>query len=70
MKKIISYTLGWDTEHKQGYLTVLDESQQTHVFGNLTTEEFALLSQMLKENRVYIDQTQWIVVGWRPETHP
>ena len=67
MKKIISYTLGWDTERKQGYLSLVDETNQTHAFGNLNSEEFVLISQMLKENRVHIDNNQWIIAGWNPE---
>lgn len=69
MKKVIAYTLGWDTERKQGYLTLVDEYSQTHAFGELSAEEFAMLTQMLKENRVCIDNNHWIITGWNPDTH-
>jgi hypothetical protein len=34
MKKVISYTIGWDTKAKEGYLTAVDEEQVSHAFYN------------------------------------
>jgi hypothetical protein len=67
MKRIIDYTLAWDSSNKLGYFTAIDEQNQSHVFSKLCLGEFEILLGLLKENRVYIDNNKWIVTGWRPE---
>ncbi len=64
VKKIISYSIGWDSQNKQGYLTTVDEQKQTHAFGKLGLEEFKLLHDMLKEANVFIDNNKWLICGW------
>lgn len=69
MKKVKSYTAGWDAENKQGYLTVLDDDNNNHFLSKLERDEFSLLLQMLKEEQdVFIDQNNWLVSGWIPES--
>ncbi len=67
MKKILTYTLAWDINKKQGYLTVIDEENASNVFGNLSKEEFSIVQDLLKEEEVFIDSNKWIVAGWKPE---
>lgn len=69
MKRILTYTIGWDTETKQGYLTVIDESQTTHALANLSLNEVKILVDLLKENSVLIDQNNWLISGW-PGNYP
>lgn len=67
MKRILNYTIGWDTKAKKGYLTAVDEDQVSHSFGELPNEEFKILQDLLKEDKVFIDSNKWIVAGWKPE---
>ncbi len=64
MKRIIKYTIGWDMEAKEGYLTAIDETQTSHVFGKLPPAEFHILINLLKENKVFIDSNKWVISGW------
>ena len=32
--------MGWDMESKEGYLTAIDETQTSYVFGKLPQSEF------------------------------
>lgn len=67
MKRILTYTIGWDTEAKRGYLTVVDEDQTTHALSNLPLDELKILVDLLKENSVFIDQNNWVIIGWHSE---
>ena len=69
MKQIIKYTIGWDMEGKEGYLTAIDETQTSHVFGKLPQSEFQILIDMLNQNKVFIDNNKWIISGWDKEEH-
>jgi hypothetical protein len=64
MKRILNYTIGWDINQKKGYLTAVDEDSDSHAFGNLNQEEFRILYDLLKEDKVYIDNKHWFVSGW------
>lgn len=64
MKKVISYTIGWDSKGKRGYLTAIDENNESYAFGQLSKEEFRILFDLLKENKVYIDNNHWFISGW------
>jgi hypothetical protein len=64
MKQIIKYTIGWDMEGKEGYLTAIDETHTTHAFGKLPQSEFQILIDMLNQNKVFIDNNKWIISGW------
>lgn len=66
MKKVSSYTTGWDSKNKKGYLTVQDETEQNHLLGNLEREDFEVMLGLLKDQgEVFIDENQWIVAGWQ-----
>lgn len=70
MKKVRSYTAGWDAEKKHGYLTVKDVENNSHYLSKLSGEEFGILLKMLKDDKeVYIDQNNWIVSGWSHDNH-
>jgi predicted ATP-dependent Lon-type protease len=64
MKKVVSYTIGWDTTAKEGYLTAVDEDKESHAFGQLSQEEFRILYDLLKEDKVFIDNNHWFISGW------
>lgn len=68
MKKVSSYTAGWDSKNKKGYLTVQDETEQNHLLGNLEREDFEVMLSLLKDKgEVFIDENHWIVAGWKPD---
>ena len=69
MKRIIKYTIGWDIVGKEGYLTAIDETQTSHVFGQLPQTEFQILINMLNQSKVFIDNNKWIISGWDKEEH-
>jgi hypothetical protein len=69
MKRIVKYTLGWDMEGKEGYLTAIDETQTSHIFGKLHQLEFQLLINMLNQKKVFIDNNKWIISGWDKESY-
>ena len=69
MKRIIKYTIGWDMEGKEGYLTAIDETQTSHIFGKLPHSEFQILIDMLNQNKVFIDNNKWIISGWEDKEH-
>ena len=64
MKKVVSYTIGWDTNAKAGYLTAVDDEKVSHAFGQLSQDEFRILFDLLKEDKVFIDNNHWFVSGW------
>ncbi|MGL4629892.1 MAG: hypothetical protein ACRCVT_01705 [Leadbetterella sp.] len=63
MKKVLSYSLGWDTNAKVGYITLNLEGQKTHAFGKLGIDEFRIVSDILRQDSVYLDHQQWIISG-------
>lgn len=65
MKRIKSYTLGWNTTQKEGYITLTDDSQKDHSFEKISLEEMALLQKMLYQDDAYLDEQQWLIVGWK-----
>jgi hypothetical protein len=69
MKKILKYTIGWDIDGKEGYLTIIDETQTSHVFSKLPLPEFHILAVMLKEKNVFIDNNKWVIGGWEKGEH-
>ena len=69
MKRIIKYTIGCDIVGKEGYLTAIDETQTSHVFGKLPQTEFQILINMLNQSKVFIDNNKWIISGWDKEEH-
>lgn len=70
MKKVLSYTAGWDAENRLGYLTVVDNEDENHVLGKLERDDFRMLLRLLKEEKeVFIDNNNWLVSGWSPEDH-
>lgn len=67
MKKVLSYTAGWDAENRLGYLTVMDIENHKHVLGNLERDDFRMLLKLLKEEEgIFIDNNNWLVSGWAP----
>ena len=56
-------------EGKEGYLTAIDETQTSHVFGKLPQSEFQILIDMLNQSKVFIDNNKWIISGWEREEH-
>lgn len=68
MKKILSYTIGWDIKSKQGYMTAIDEDDTSHAFADISQDELRMLVDMLKEHKVYIDNSKWIIGGWNQNT--
>lgn len=70
MKKVLSYTAGWDAKNRLGYLTVVDDAQTNHVLGKLERDDFRMLLKLLKEEEeVFIDDNNWLVSGWKPGSH-
>lgn len=69
MKRIQSYTIGWDIIKKEGYLTLTDENQQNHSYGQLSLEEMALLQSFLNQETLHLDSQQWLIAKWI-KTHP
>jgi hypothetical protein len=67
MKRIKSYTLGWDTEHKQGYINLVDEDDQKQMLSKIPTQEFSMMLMLLARGDVFIDDQKWIISGWNPE---
>jgi hypothetical protein len=65
MKKIKSYTVGWDTQHKLGYLSLIDENDKEHPLSKISAEEFAMLLTLLNRKDLYLDRQKWIVSGWQ-----
>jgi hypothetical protein len=67
MKRIKSYTLGWDTENKLGYLSLIDEEDNEHLMSKVPAEEFSMMLLLLNRTDVYFDRQKWIVSGWKPQ---
>lgn len=67
MKRILNYILAWDYDKKTGYLTATDEDAGSHVFADLGKDEFKIMLDLMKEEKVFIDRSNWIVAGWKPE---
>ena len=64
MKRIKSYTLGWNTAQKEGYITLTDESQKDHSFEKVSLEEMVLIQKLLYQEEAYLDEQKWIISGW------
>ena len=67
MKRIIKYTFAWDMISKKGYLTLLDESGESHAFRDLNEKELTFLSLNLGKRAAHIDHNHWII--WEEETN-
>lgn len=68
MKKVLSYTAGWDAKNSLGYLTVVDDEDESHLLGKLEGADFRMLLRLLKEEKeVFIDKNNWLVSGWNPD---
>lgn len=67
MFKIKSYTVGWDTIKKQGYINAQDEHGQSHHLSELGAEEFKIITDLLKADKVHIDNNKWVIGGWNTE---
>ncbi len=63
MKRIITFTFGWDIGGKSGYLTLLDEDGGRHAFRDLGVAELQILAGNLERYPAFIDQNQWILWG-------
>lgn len=66
MKRIIKYTFGWDLVAKKGYLTLIDESGDSHAFKDLNEKELHFLSNNLGTRIAHIDHNHWII--WEEKT--
>lgn len=64
MKQIKTYTLGWDTNLKMGYLSLTDEESEIHHFSEIPASEFLILLSMLQMNNLQIDNQKWLISGW------
>lgn len=70
MRRIITFTFGWDIRGKSGYLTLLDEDGVRHAFRHLDAAELQMLAGNLERYPAFIDQNHWILWGTsRGETH-
>lgn len=70
MKRIITFTFGWDIHGKSGYMTLLDEDGGRHAFRDLDANELQILSASLERYPAFIDQKHWILWGTaRAEKH-
>ncbi len=70
MKRIITFTFGWDICSKSGYLTLLDEDGARYAFRNLEAGELQMLAGNFHRFPAFIDQNHWILWGTaEPETH-
>lgn len=70
MKRIITFTFGWDIRGKSGYLTLLDEDGGRHAFRDLNSRELQMLAGNLERYTAFIDQNHWILWGTsQSETH-
>ncbi|MBX2950861.1 MAG: hypothetical protein KF870_00045 [Leadbetterella sp.] len=70
MKRIITFTFGWDIRGKAGYLTLLDEDGVRHAFRHLDAAEMKMLAGSLERYPAFIDQNHWIVWGTlKAESH-
>ncbi len=64
MKKIRTYTIGWDPAHKTGYLRAELDDGTSLLLENLNTQELAIIMQLLQTPPVYADQAGWLISGW------
>ena len=64
MKRIKSYTLGWNTAQKEGFITRTDESQKDYPFEKVSLEEMVLIQKLLYQKEAYLDEQKWIISGW------
>lgn len=64
MKRIKSYTVGWDTKNKQGYVSLIDEQEGRHLFDKIPNNEFSMILLLLKENQLFLDNQDWLIAGW------
>jgi hypothetical protein len=64
MKRIRSYTLGWDTVNKEGYISIVDENDKRHVFKKIATQEFSMMLMMLQRGDAFLDNQNWLISGW------
>lgn len=64
MKRIKSYTVGWDTKNKQGYVSLIDEQEGRHLFDKIPNSEFSMILLLLKENQLFLDNQNWLIAGW------
>ncbi|MFN3849782.1 MAG: hypothetical protein ACK4NY_10150 [Spirosomataceae bacterium] len=69
MKRIKFYTLGWDTQNKEGYLSLTDESDEKHLLSRISTHEFSMMLLMLHQGDVFWDNQNWLITGWKPEAY-
>lgn len=63
MKKIETYTLGWDPEHKAGYFKAVPEEGPALVLQNLSAQEMLVILEMLRNPPVYTDNAGWLLSG-------
>lgn len=64
MKKIETYTLGWDSEHKAGYFKAELDDGSSLVLQNLDAQEMLVILEMLRNPPVYTDKAGWLIGGW------
>jgi hypothetical protein len=61
MQKIKSYSLGYDTVNKVGYINLTTENNQEHSIGKIPTDEFAFILKLLSTGELFLDNQQWLV---------
>ncbi len=64
MKKIRTYTIGWDPVHKAGYLRAELDDGSSMLLENLDGQELLIIMELLKTPPVYSDQAGWLISGW------
>lgn len=64
MKKIRTYTIGWDPAHKAGYLKAELDDGSSLLLESLNAQELLLIMELLRRPPVYSDQAGWLIGGW------
>lgn len=63
MKKIETYTIGWDPEHKAGYFRAELGDGSALVLQSLNAQEVLIIMEMLKNPPMYTDKAGWLLSG-------
>lgn len=70
MKKIQTYTIGWDPEHKTGYFKAEMEDGSSLVREGLNDREMLIILEMLRNPPLYTDKAGWLIGGWVSKAQP
>ncbi len=65
MKKILTYTIGWDPAHKVGYLKAELDDGSSLLLENLNAQELLIIMELLRTPPIYSDNAGWLIGGWK-----